>query len=596
VTLRIAAFTPGPPLQSGGAVYAGALLPALARRAEVVAVSPVPLEWDGPTITPDEVRPRDHDVLVHFVGNNPDHLFAYHSALRFGGVVACHDLGLRHLLGGLAPDDELADLTDQLGSERALATRARWARGVATEREAFLQLLVNRPLRRARAVVVHSRFAAFVVSSELPWVPVYRVPSHTGALAAGEVMAMLSGNLDEVAPHAINALTSQFLVPLQNQLFIAAFAAGLFAHRTVATVSPCLDVNNVPRTCFLTEVGLLDLGPQLQMLVNPGESYPAEILGHPFGIEQVSCPGRAAPAVPEWHATAAHKLQMGLGDDMIGYIIPSPGWFSDPAVYADPSCPLGTRAQSDPTADYDQHGQYHKLESESVGPDGGNLVAQHLAALADTADPHTKRIAAGRFLLRSGGFTRKGADAPVGIWVLPAGVTTFAPGTGTVVALDGINSFGSVPVNAHGVFMDFDGRAQAAPDLDTRGMLVTAGDGTVTRYFTDVYPALTGAAPGAASGATATLPPQGAGAGLPVPGATASLPTTGRGPTPAWVAAMFAALLLLAFARAVRPRSLQGNLHTLQPRGLGQPRVPGQEGRGVPEGQRQGQVEGVKTA
>jgi len=182
VTLRVAAFTPGPPSKSGGAVYAGSLLSALARRADVVAVSPVALDWDGPTMAPDDVHPGDFDVAVHFLGNNPEHLFAYRSAMRFGGVVACHDLGLRHVLGGFAPDDELADLVEQLGPERAAATRTRWTDGVATEREAFLQLLVNRPLRRARAVVVHSRFAAFVVSSELPWMPVYRVPSHTGAL------------------------------------------------------------------------------------------------------------------------------------------------------------------------------------------------------------------------------------------------------------------------------------------------------------------------------------------------------------------------------------------------------------------------------
>src|SRR5260370_3542060 len=105
---------------------------------------------------------------------------------------------------------------------------------------------------------------------------------------------------------------------------------------------------------------------------------------------------------------------MGLGDDLIGYEIPSRGWFADPAVHVDPFCPLGARFQSDPTSDYDQHNQYHKLESESVGPDGGDLVPQHLAALADQTSPHGGTIQAGRFLKASGAFTRKGADGPVG--------------------------------------------------------------------------------------------------------------------------------------------------------------------------------------
>ncbi|MGI8608018.1 MAG: hypothetical protein ACR2MY_02135 [Candidatus Dormibacteria bacterium] len=336
----------------------------------------------------------------------------------------------------------------------------------------------------------------------------FDLPAHTGARIAADVASALSGNLDDVAPHAINARVDTFAVPLQNQLFVAAFGAGLFAHRTVASVTPCLDSSNVPRTCFLTEVGLLDLGPQLQMLVNPGEAYPALIEGHPFGIEQISCPGRTQPPVPAWHAAAAHKLEMGLGDDLVGYEIPSPGWFSDPAVYVDPGCPAGARAQSDPTADYDQHNQYHKLESESLGPDAAGLVAQHLAALGDTLGGPGGQIMAGRFLMPSGAFTRKGADGPVGIWVLPAGVTDFAPGVGTVVALPGIQAFGSMPVGAHGQFIDFDGRVQSAPSIDTRGMRVSGVAGTT--YFVDVYPQLAGAAPGPATlavKANATAPP-----------------------------------------------------------------------------------------
>jgi len=182
VRLRLAAFTPGPPQRSGGAAYAGILLPALARRADVVAVSPVPVEWDGPTVAPEDVRPADHDVAVHFLGNNPEHLFAYRSALRFGGVVVSHDLGLRHLLGGFAPEDEAVDLAEQLGPERAAAVRARWSVGVASEREAFLHLLIGRPFRGASAAIVHSRFAAFQLQAELPWLPVFHVPSHTGVV------------------------------------------------------------------------------------------------------------------------------------------------------------------------------------------------------------------------------------------------------------------------------------------------------------------------------------------------------------------------------------------------------------------------------
>jgi hypothetical protein len=321
--------------------------------------------------------------------------------------------------------------------------------------------------------------------------------------------------MESVAPHAITAATSQFVVPLQNQLFIAAFGAGIFAHHTAQSVQPCVDSAGAARTCFLTEVGFVDFGPQLQMLANPGEAYPALIEGHPFGEEEISCPERAEPPTPAWHATAAHHLEMGLADDMLGYEIPAPGWFADPAVYDDNACPAGAQAQSDPSADYDRFNNYHKLESESVGPDTGNEVAQHLAVLGDCAasgtlgscdgapqvcrDGSDRDILPGRFLLAGGGLTRRGRDSPAGLWVVPCGASALTPGTGTIIGMGGVTAFGSTPVDATGVFMDFDGRPQAGgPTIDTRGMLVTHPDGSVTRYFVDPYPPLSGSSPGPA--------------------------------------------------------------------------------------------------
>jgi hypothetical protein len=253
----------------------------------------------------------------------------------------------------------------------------------------------------------------------------FALSDSTGSALAADVAAAIAAGMTTIAPHELKALTDPFYVPLQNQLFLAAFAAGIFAHRTLATVRPC--TGEAGLLCFLTEVGLLDFGPQLQMLVNPGEAYPALIEGHPFGIEEASCPERAEPPVAAWHAHADFKLEMGLGNDMIGYEIPGPEWFADPLVYADLLCPIG--AQTDPTKDYDRRNEYHKLESESVGPDAGSLVATHLAALAERRSSSVgSSIQSGRFVRADGTLTRRGADAPVGLWVLPGGTTTFAPG------------------------------------------------------------------------------------------------------------------------------------------------------------------------
>ena len=315
----------------------------------------------------------------------------------------------------------------------------------------------------------------------------FELPAHTGAALASSVVSALS-SAETISPHVLTAKIDRFVVPLQNQLFIAAFATGLFAHRTAATTSVCLDASHLPRPCFLTEVGMVDFGPQLQMLVNPGEGYPALIEGSPFGVEQMSCPGRAQPPVPAWHARAAHKLEMGLGDDMIGYEIPGPAWFADPLVVVDPSCPLSAQFQSDPTADYDRRNEYHKLESESTGPDGGSLVATHLGALAASFGGAPRTIMPGRFLMSSGVLTRRGADGPVGMWLT----------SGVIVALQGVSSFGGRPVTYHGVFMDFDGRAQSGPDINTRGMLVYGRHGAVMRFFMDPYPMVNQGAFGAA--------------------------------------------------------------------------------------------------
>ncbi len=109
------------------------------------------------------------------------------------------------------------------------------------------------------------------------------------------------------------------------------------------------------------------------------------------------------------------------------------------------------------------------------------------------------------------------------MWVLPCGTTTFSAGTGTLSRSAGITSFGTTPVSAIGVFMDFDGRPQPGPDINTRGMLVTGRDRAVSRYFVDPYPVLTGASPGAAAGqAVVAESPAGAAALLAAPALAAA--------------------------------------------------------------------------
>jgi hypothetical protein len=147
----------------------------------VVAVSPIPIQWDGPTVAPEHFEQAPGDVLLHFLGNNPEHLFAYVAALHLGGVVVCHDVSFHHMLRGFAPAEEQADVAVHLGHPEAAKLLDRWDRGM-TGLEEFLLPVIGRPLRRAEAVVVHSRYAGFLVRAEAPAVPVQVVSQHGGAV------------------------------------------------------------------------------------------------------------------------------------------------------------------------------------------------------------------------------------------------------------------------------------------------------------------------------------------------------------------------------------------------------------------------------
>src|SRR5204862_149884 len=165
---------------------------------------------------------------------------------------------------------------------------------------------------------------------------------------------------------------STLFAPIENNAFKAAAAAGLFGRRQTYTAGqPTGRVGRDVRT----HVSVLDIGPDLQLIANPGEAFPALTLGSPFGKEDESC-DRPNPPVPTWRARAAFRFQVGLADDMIGYVIPA--WAltdSTPGLFL-------TTCVND-SDNRDANGHKHKLESESVGPTADNDVAKRLTRLLD---------------------------------------------------------------------------------------------------------------------------------------------------------------------------------------------------------------------
>jgi hypothetical protein len=326
----------------------------------------------------------------------------------------------------------------------------------------------------------------------------YAQAQATGEALAADTATAASG-ATQLRPGPVTSARREFFVPLENNLFAGAAALGLFGDRQLYTAG---QPTGRAGHDLQTEVGLVDVGPDLQILANPGEAFPALMLGSPWGIEDAGCPERPNPPVPTWRAPAEFRFQAGLADDMIGYEIPAWAYSSLPGALDYDNAPATC---FDDTDDRDPAGHQHKLETEGVGATGSNLVASNLADLVDSHPDRTARVVRGRYLFADGTTSRTptrsssggASESAVAIWLAPDSSTSLGPGDGRIVALQGIRSFGSTRVDAHGQFMDFDGQPQAAPDITTRGMLVGTARHPRSRNYLDLYPALT----------TGTLPP-----------------------------------------------------------------------------------------
>ncbi|MCA1831275.1 MAG: hypothetical protein ABR548_14610 [Actinomycetota bacterium] len=283
----------------------------------------------------------------------------------------------------------------------------------------------------------------------------------------GAALPLVGGDVD--------VARESFTVPLENQLFMAAFAAHLFPHKLFgASTTPY----TYPQ--MQTEVGIVNIGP-LQFLANPGEAFPALTKGSHWGIDE-GCSGRPNPPVPSWSSSADYRWDVGLADDMIGYESPAWSWDSDQTTYENPLDPCSN--------DSDEQGHHHGLEDESVGPTGGNIVAAHLSVLAKAMSHGAPaEIATGRYLFADGSLSRRPYrasyqrdDGPS----MPA-VTTRAIGVVVgyrVFMLPGFTDAGTYHATGEGTFVDYDGHAQSDPDQGTRGMSTATGT-----IFVDVYPA-----------------------------------------------------------------------------------------------------------
>jgi hypothetical protein len=328
----------------------------------------------------------------------------------------------------------------------------------------------------------------------------------TGEALAGAVASDVA-TARKLGAGPVSSRRDVFFAPLENNLFKAAAGAGLFGKRQLYTHG---EPTGRTGRDLKTSVATVDVGPDLQFLANPGEAFPALMLGSPWGIDEVGCPERPNPPIPTWHAYASNRFQIGLADDMIGYEEPAWAFSSLPGAfnYYGPPDHGGPATCTDDIDDKDSKGHQHKLETEGAGPTASNLVASNLTKLLERHPDPVAQVRQGRYVYRDGSLSRRperadpdgGTQSAVAVWLAEPGAHTLSNGSGKIVALPGINSFGDRRVDATGHFMDYDGRPQVGPDITTRGMLTGHRADPDKRYYLKVYPALTAAPLGQANG------------------------------------------------------------------------------------------------
>jgi glycosyltransferase involved in cell wall biosynthesis len=209
--MRIAYWSPLPPLRSGIADYSAELLPALARHVDIELI--VPDGWRPPAATsaspasPETTEPLAvhaidwtrlpahperafpalmaagrFDAVLYQLGNNRDyHAGAYRALLDHPGVVVLHEYVLHHLVRDLTlhagdPPAYVAEMRYAYGASGEALGRRCLATGIPLDPWAYP--LFEKVVDRSLALLVHNDFTRRRVLASRPLARIARVPHH----------------------------------------------------------------------------------------------------------------------------------------------------------------------------------------------------------------------------------------------------------------------------------------------------------------------------------------------------------------------------------------------------------------------------------
>jgi glycosyltransferase involved in cell wall biosynthesis len=208
--VRLAWFSPLPPIPAGVSDYSFELLPLIAQQADVDAYSIRPPDQrlrslrkptapagirvvsprPGARIFPPAALDRrlnGYDAVFYHLGNNPFHQFVYQAAREHPGIAVFHDFVLHHLLDRMLFEghqgrhrpryrDVLEHDYGAVGRQLADLRK----RGIATNLEKFVFPLSAHVARASRALIAHSHDVADRLAEMAPDVPITVIPHHAG--------------------------------------------------------------------------------------------------------------------------------------------------------------------------------------------------------------------------------------------------------------------------------------------------------------------------------------------------------------------------------------------------------------------------------
>lgn len=240
--LRIAYFSPLPPVRSGIADYSAELLEPLAARAAVTAFAENPSGVSGVAVPVEPLaayphRRWDFDLALYHMGNSEHHAAIYALALRYPGVVVLHDLYLHHFI---------AHTTAGRGDQAAYAREMRYALG--DEGVALVQdirrgrrptplaevALTDRLMDTSLGTIVHSRFAETLLRQQRPEARVAVIPQPVAAQTGRSRRAELGLPDDAVVFGSAGQVTAARQLPLVLRALARLREEGINAYALIA--------------------------------------------------------------------------------------------------------------------------------------------------------------------------------------------------------------------------------------------------------------------------------------------------------------------------------------------------------------------------